>query len=402
MTDGLLFGQFRSLKSTATSRFGKLMLVLLGSLFSSIAPAQDPNDFNYLPTVPTEMAHEGLLLDIVRVGTRIVAVGERGYIVYSDDEGKTWAQSTVPVSQTLTAVTFGSDTTGWAVGHEGIILRTDDGGENWALQLTGYDASKQELVLGKRRLERARAAVEEARDSGAEDLEDLEYAVEDAEIALESIQTALDEGPSNPFLDVWFADDKTGVAVGSYGMIFRTLDGGATWEAWNEHISNPDGFHYYSLDSSADGTLILAGEQGLLYRSRDNGAEWERLTTPYAGSFFGVLAGGQGGNSYILIYGLRGNIFRSVDGGDSWSPVSTGSELALFGGTTLDDGAVLLVGNSGIVLRSTDGGTTFASHIRAERLPYSAVVENGNGNLVLAGRGGVEVVTADGKDTKGG
>ena len=98
----------------------------------------------------------------------------------------------------------------------------------------------------------------------------------------------MDEGPSNPFLDVWFADDKTGVAVGSYGMIFRTLDGGATWEAWNEHISNPDGFHYYSLDSSADGTLILAGEQGLLYRSRDNGAEWERLTTPYAGSFFGV------------------------------------------------------------------------------------------------------------------
>ena len=46
MTDGLLFGQFRSSKSTATSRFGELMLVLLGSLFSSIAPAQDPNDFN--------------------------------------------------------------------------------------------------------------------------------------------------------------------------------------------------------------------------------------------------------------------------------------------------------------------------------------------------------------------
>ena len=161
MTDGLLFGQFCSSKSTATSRFGELVLVLLGALFSSTAFAQDPNDFNYLPAIPTEMAHEGLLLDVVRVGTRIVAVGERGYIVYSDDEGKTWAQSTVPVSQTLTAVTFGSDTTGWAVGHEGIILRTDDGGENWALQLTGYDASRQELVLGNRRLERARAAVEE-------------------------------------------------------------------------------------------------------------------------------------------------------------------------------------------------------------------------------------------------
>jgi len=402
MTDGLLFGRFRSLKPSATSRLGGLALVLLGSLFASAGLAQDPGDFNYLPAVPTETAHESLLLDIVRVGTRIVAVGERGYIVYSDDEGATWAQSAVPVSQTLTAVTFGSDKTGWAVGHEGIILRTDDGGENWALQLTGYDASKQELVLGEGRLERARAAVEEARSSGAEDLEDLEYAVEDAEIALESIQTAIEDGPSNPFLDVWFADDKIGVAVGSYGMIFRTLDGGATWEAWNEHISNPDGFHYYSLDKSADGTLILAGEQGLLYRSRDNGKEWERLATPYSGSFFGVLAGDHGGSSFILIFGLRGNIFRSTDGGDSWSPVSTGSELALFGGTTLEDGAVVLVGNSGIVLRSMDGGVTFSSHIRAERLPYSSVVENSDGNLVLTGRGGVEVVTADGKDTKGG
>ncbi len=315
---------------------------------------------------------------------------------------QTWKQGAVPVSQTLTAVTFGSDKTGWAVGHEGIILRTDDGGENWALQFTGYEASKLELVLGERRLERARAAVEEARSAGAEDLEDLEYAVEDAEIALESIQTAIDDGPSNPFLDVWFADEKIGVAVGSYGMIFRTLNGGETWEAWSEHISNPDGFHYYSLDSSADGTLILAGEQGLLYRSRDKGKEWERLPTPYAGSFFGVLPGDRGSSPFILIFGLRGNIFRSGDDGDSWSPVSTGSELALFGGATLNDGAVVLVGNSGIVLRSTDGGVTFSSHIRAERLPNSAVVENGNGNLVLTGRGGVEVVTADGKDTKGG
>ncbi len=402
MTDGVLFGQFRSFKSTAISRLRGLSLVLLGSLLWSLASAQDPNDFNYLPTVPTDSADEGLLLDIVRVGARVVAVGERGYIVYSDDNGKTWAQGAVPVSQTLTAVAFGSDTTGWAVGHEGIILRTDDGGENWTLQFTGFDASQQELVLGERRLERARAAVEEARSAGAEDLEDLEYAVEDAEIALDSVRAAIEDGPSNPFLDVWFADEKTGVAVGSYGMIFRTRDGGESWEAWGEHISNPDGFHYYSLDKSADGTLILAGEQGLLYRSRDNGTEWDRLTTPYAGSFFGVLAGERNASPYILIFGLRGNIFRTTDGGDTWAPVATGSELALFGGTTMEDGAVVLVGNSGIVLRSTDGGATFSDHIRTERLPYSAVVENGNGNLVLAGRGGVEVVTADGKDTKGG
>jgi predicted neuraminidase len=31
-----------------------------------------------------------LLIDATRHGSRVVAVGDRGYIVLSDDEGKTW------------------------------------------------------------------------------------------------------------------------------------------------------------------------------------------------------------------------------------------------------------------------------------------------------------------------
>jgi photosystem II stability/assembly factor-like uncharacterized protein len=402
MTDGLMSGQLRGAISTATTHLSQLMAMFIGCLVCVSVSAQEPGDFNYMPAVPTPDAEQGLFLGIAAAGSRVVAVGERGYIVYSDDGGKTWTQASVPISQTLTAVHFASDQIGWAVGHEGIILRTDDGGTTWSLQLTGYDASRLGLVVAEERLERARAELEQAERDGTGNIDDLEYAVEDAQIALESIQMAIEEGPSNPFLDVWFADEKIGFAVGSYGMIFRTGDGGETWQAWGGHISNPEGFHFYSLTRASRGTLFLAGEQGLLYRSRDLGEQWERLDSPYEGSLFGVVAGEGTGDEYVLIFGLRGNLFRSTDDGDSWAAVPSGTDLSIFGGTRLDDGSLTLVGNSGVVLRSVDGGLTFSKFIRPNRQPNSAVVENGSGDLVMVGRGGVKIVTVDGKDAKGG
>src|SRR5690554_634705 len=69
------------------------------------------------PARQTDLAPSNLLNDAVRAGDRIVAVGERGHIIYSDDGGKSWEQGSVPVSVTLTAVDFGTETHGWAVGR---------------------------------------------------------------------------------------------------------------------------------------------------------------------------------------------------------------------------------------------------------------------------------------------
>jgi photosystem II stability/assembly factor-like uncharacterized protein len=61
-------------------------------------------------------------------GDRVVAVGGGGLIVVSDDGGASWQQAEVPVSATLTAVSFPTAKLGWAVGHAGVILHSDDGG----------------------------------------------------------------------------------------------------------------------------------------------------------------------------------------------------------------------------------------------------------------------------------
>ena len=47
-----------------------------------------------------------ILLDIDKAGDRLVAVGERGFVLYSDDEGATWTARPTPVTRTLTGVAF--------------------------------------------------------------------------------------------------------------------------------------------------------------------------------------------------------------------------------------------------------------------------------------------------------
>src|SRR5262245_60524782 len=98
--------------------------------------------------VQSKLAAEALLLGVARAGNRIVAVGEYGNILLSDDDGKTWHQAKdVPTTVTLTAVHFVDDKQGWTVGHDTLILHTTDGGETWTKQSGGGDSDNAFLSV---------------------------------------------------------------------------------------------------------------------------------------------------------------------------------------------------------------------------------------------------------------
>src|SRR5213593_949007 len=69
------------------------------------------------PALPVAMAAKSMLLGAAQAGERLVAVGERGIVVLSEDAGRTWRQARVPVSVTLTAVRFVDAKQGFVVGH---------------------------------------------------------------------------------------------------------------------------------------------------------------------------------------------------------------------------------------------------------------------------------------------
>ncbi|MCD7083180.1 hypothetical protein LRQ11_32305, partial [Pseudomonas sp. MAFF 311095] len=84
----------------------------------SVTPALAASDTVATPAFAIESpkAAKGLMIDVVHAGKRLVAVGDRGHILYSDDQGSTWTQAKVPTRQLLTAVFFVDDKQGWAVG----------------------------------------------------------------------------------------------------------------------------------------------------------------------------------------------------------------------------------------------------------------------------------------------
>ncbi|MHC8314195.1 WD40/YVTN/BNR-like repeat-containing protein [Pseudomonas sp. LB3P31] len=328
-----------ALLATALSLLG--CAVMSAPVLAAATPAAD-----VVYSVESAKASKSLMLDVVHAGKRLVAVGDRGHILYSDDQGVTWTQAKVPTRQLLTSVFFADDKHGWAVGHDAQILASEDGGVTWSKQ---YEDLKREA----------------------------------------------------PLLDVWFQDASNGFAVGAYGALVATTDGGKHWEDVSDRLDNEDQFHLNGIAAVKDAGLFIVGEQGSMFRSADWGQTWEKLEGPYQGSLFGAIGTAQANT--LLAYGLRGNLFRSTDFGSTWEPVELKAtrgalEFGLSGATLLDDGSIVIVGNGGSVVRSTDNGETFSVFNRPDRISVSAVTAAGNGNLILAGQGGVRATSLSGAE----
>lgn len=287
------------------------------------------------PQPPTAIRITQLqMLDVAEgAGGRLIGVGERGNIFLSDDRGASWRSATTPSAATLTAVRFVDARHAVAVGHDAVILRSADAGDNW--QLVQSDPEAEE-----------------------------------------------------PLLSLWFDADGRGFAVGAYGRFVETTDGGTSWTE-RELAANPEGLHLNAVARVADAVYLIAGEAGTLLRSDDGGQAWTALSSPYAGSFFGVQVLADGA---VLAYGMRGHVFRSTDRGDNWVEIDSGAHASLFGGRVLADGRVVLVGQAGLVLVSADQGRSFVRVPGPDRLTRTAVFEGrtgGQGGLVLVGEEGV-------------
>lgn len=320
------------------------------------------------PAAQSPLAAQGILTGIAQAGKRLVAVGQRGHILYSDDAGQHWQQAQVPVSSDLVAVHFPTLTQGWAVGHDGVVLHSSDAGTTWVRQLDGRQVGALMLQHYQR-------------------LAALQPADEALAAWVEEARRMDEQGADKPFLDVWFANEREGYIVGAFNLIFRTEDGGRSWHPLLERIDNPGMLHLYAIRPVGE-ELYVVGEQGLALRLDRESQRFVAVPTPYNGSFFGIL----GKPGVVLAYGLRGNVFRSTDSGESWTKVQTGVELSITAGTVAADGRLVLLTQAGHVLVSRDNGVSFHPAEQSRLLPVSAATAQGADSLALAGPRGVRVL----------
>lgn len=339
-------------------RFGGAALALW-LLLPATAPAADFQDVLETPAVMSPLAAKSLINGLALAGSRVVGVGQRGHIVYSDDQGASWQQATVPASSDLVAVSFPSPQRGWAVGHDGVVLATSDAGATWRKQLDGHRVG--ELMVA--------------------------YYTQkgDAQWTAEAERFAA-QGAENPFLDVWFADEKSGFVVGAFNLILHTTDGGASWEPWLDRTDNPQALHLYAIRPAA-GALWVTGEQGLVLRLDAGEGRFRAVDTPYKGSYFGLT----GTAEAVIVFGLRGNAYRSTDQGAHWDKLDTGLEEGLTAAASDGRQTLMLASQAGRLLMSRDGGAHFAPVKLDRATPASAVQPIGAGAVIVAGARGIAV-----------
>ena len=263
-----------------------------------------------------------LLIAGAPAGDRLVAAGEHGYIVYSDDLGKSWRRGTTPRRVMLTALAFVDDKLGWACGHDGTILATQDGGVTWTEQ---------------------------------------RYKPDDRQ----------------PLFAIRFTDRDHGTAIGAYGLFLETADAGKTW---TPRAITQDDKHFYAISGDNAGHVAIAAEAGTLLISSDGGKTWEPSASPYKGSFFGLVTTA---DNALIAFGLRGNVFRSTDFGKTWTASKSEGTTTLQGGARLNDGEIVLVGSAGSVVSSRDNGLTFQKAPDQKAVTWSTVLPMSSGALLL-------------------
>lgn len=315
--------------------------MVLGAAIYAFAPRQ-------LPSFPaTQVFPDRLLINgLAQHGSRVLAGGEQGQILYADSPAGPWKPAAVKQQRgsTINRIAFIDDHTAVAVGHDGWILRSEDGGQTWNEAVFGGDEA-QPLF-----------------------------------------------GIAGPF------DGKL-FAYGGFGTLLRSADQGRTWQAQKSDAVGDK--HLYGMVRAADGSLLLVGEQGLMLRSTDGGDGWSQLPPVYNGSFFGALNLGDRG---LVVYGMRGHVFHSADSGKTWQQAQVPVEFSLYGGAVGDDGRVFLVGEQRALLESDDGGASFRliaqgedpefkrTHASSQGVKsFDAVLPEAGGGLLLGGESGVDL-----------
>jgi photosystem II stability/assembly factor-like uncharacterized protein len=277
-------------------------------------------------------AMRSTLLDLIVAGKRLVAVGERGHVLLSDDEGKTWRQArAVPTRTTLTCVHATDANTLWAAGHGGMILRSADAGETW------------------------------------------------------SIATGSADGP-DVLLCIRVESDGRGLAMGGFGIALATADGGKNWKPLSLLPGEAGEKHLNRLFVSNAGTWLIAAEGGQVLRSSEPMAtKWTAVKTPYKGSLWTGLALPGGA---LLACGMRGNVVRSVDDGLSWQHLPIADAGSLTGAAVLPDGRPVLVGVDGTFVVGDAAGESFRLRRLDDRATLTATVALPGGGLVAASTAG--------------
>jgi photosystem II stability/assembly factor-like uncharacterized protein len=153
--------------------------------------------------------------------------------------------------------------------------------------------------------------------------------------------------------------------------VYRSVDQGKSWESINSGL--PSVSKVYAIAS--DGIFLYIGTSDGVYRSMDQGTSWSRVSNGLQQLDIRSLVI-RGTTVYAGTYG--GGIYRSVNNGDTWILSGLSQEYVM---AMISVGSDIMIGSYGIH-RSTDNGNTWLPSGLAQKFLYTFATQ---GSMIFAG-----------------
>lgn len=229
-------------------------------------------------------------------------VGQYGTILATNDGGKKWVYQNSGTNWDLVGVYAVSPEVVWAVGHGGTVIKTADGGAQWKKVTTGmqylfndvkFPTPQEGWIVGQYEI------ILHTTDSGSnwETVHGGEPAALDISQLKEGELVAEDFGQEeevHTLNSIYFLNPQTGWAVGEYGTILRTVDGGKTWtklKSGSEHT-------LVDVDFLDQNFGFAVGLDNTILKTTDGGDTWTS-ESPYKKTHYYGITFRRGGPDII-------------------------------------------------------------------------------------------------------
>lgn len=281
----------------------KLVALLLAAVLCASCSSLESVEVN--PWRVVSLPGDATLLDIGFSGSgdRGWIVGNKATLLASGDGGETWEERDLGLDERfkLTSVSFAGNE-GWVVGQPSVLLHTTDGGDTWARvplseKLPGSPYTIYALDADTAEMTTDIGAIYRTEDGG----QTWQALVQEAVGVARSITRS---------------PDGRYVAVSARGNFYSTWEPGQ--EAWVQHERNSSR-RLQNMGFSPNGQLWLLARGGQMQFSEPGSTEdWGETLYPELSTSWGLLDIAYRTPEEIWVAGGSGNLLRSLDGGETW------------------------------------------------------------------------------------
>jgi photosystem II stability/assembly factor-like uncharacterized protein len=207
--------------------------------------------------------------------------------------------------------------------------------------------------------------------------------------AVAQLWSSCASGTARNLHGIAFAGRDLGAAVGDYGTLIRTTDGGDQWH----EMSTATTQHLRAVALLPDGSGFVVGANGIIFHSTDAFATWSAQPSGTT-AFLAAIACRSASNA--LVAGVNGTVLRTTNGGGSWTALPTGITAPLRAVAFANDDVAVAVGAFGTLIRTSDRGDSWSATILPFRPTLNAVIFFDALHGFISADGGVAYETSDG------